>query len=182
MAILSVGPTSTHPSIAAAMLVAGPGDTIQLESGYSNEAADVLYSGMTVTGDASSTGIILNLAVGVSAFLAGGTAPFTWRVTEGRLPPGIASELRPETGAFRIVGTPTEKNVSNILVEVTDGAGRTTSKAFAIDIQTAKPVIEPTKPPEEGGCSCATSSAPGSDLGALALLLGVALVLTRRRR
>jgi subtilase family serine protease len=121
-------------------------------------------------------------AYDVTVESTGGTAPFTWRVTEGRLPPGIASELRPETGAFRIVGTPTEKNVSNILVEVTDGAGRTTSKAFAIDIQTAKPVIDPTPPPEEAGCSCATSSAPGSDLGALALLLGVALVLTPRRR
>ena len=137
--------------------------------------------GFTITTASLPVGYISE-AYDVTVESTGGTAPFTWRVTEGRLPPGIASELRPETGAFRIVGTPTEKNVSNILVEVTDGAGRTTSKAFAIDIQTAKPVIDPTPPPEEGGCSCATSSAPGSDLGALALLLGVALVLSRRRR
>jgi trimeric autotransporter adhesin len=75
MAILSVGPTSTYPSIAAAMLFAAPSDTIQLEAGYSNETATVSQSGMIVTGDASSTGIILQLAVGVSAFAAGGTAP-----------------------------------------------------------------------------------------------------------
>ena len=75
MAILLVGPSSPFLSIAQAMAVALPNDTVQLESGYSNETATVTRSGMTVTGDASSTGIVLQLAVGVAVFTAAGTAP-----------------------------------------------------------------------------------------------------------
>ena len=77
MAIRSVGPTSTYPSISAAMLAAGPNDTIQLESGYSGESATVTQSGITVSGDAGSIGVALRLAAGIPAFTATGTAPFT---------------------------------------------------------------------------------------------------------
>lgn len=116
-------------------------------------------------------------AYDVTIASTGGIAPFEWRVTEGRLPPGIASELRPETGEFRIVGTPTEANVSNILIEVTDGTGRTTSMPFAIDIEASKPVVIEPPPPDEG---CSTTGAGGiTQLGLLALALG--LVAIRRR-
>src|SRR5688572_6776915 len=75
MANFFVGPTSDHPTIASAMLAAGPNDSIILESGYSNEAATVLHNGMTVSGDATSTGIVLTLAPGIPTFFLGGTAP-----------------------------------------------------------------------------------------------------------
>jgi Ca2+-binding RTX toxin-like protein len=75
MAIRTVGPNSTYPSIAAAMADSGPGDTIQLEPGYSNETATVLHSGMTITGEASSTGIVLNLGMGIATVTLAGTAP-----------------------------------------------------------------------------------------------------------
>jgi Ca2+-binding RTX toxin-like protein len=75
MAIRTVGPNGTYASIAAAMADSGPGDTIQLEPGYSNETATVLYSGMIITGEASSTGIVLNLAEGVATVTLAGTAP-----------------------------------------------------------------------------------------------------------
>lgn len=75
MAIRTVGPTSTYPTIAAAMAASGPGDIIQLEPGYSNETATVTHSGMTITGEASSTGITLNLAMGIATVTLGGTAP-----------------------------------------------------------------------------------------------------------
>ena len=76
MPILLVGPHSPlYRSISQAMSAAGPGDTIQLESGYSNETASVTHSGMTVNGDASSTGIVLQLATGVALFTATGAAP-----------------------------------------------------------------------------------------------------------
>ena len=51
MAIFTVGPNSTYPTIAAAMATAGPGDTIQLEAGYSSETAVVTHSGMIITGE-----------------------------------------------------------------------------------------------------------------------------------
>ena len=77
MAILTVGSTSTYSSISQAMAAASAGDTIQLQSGYSNDTADVTQNGLTVTGDATSTGIVLNLLTGDSGFTAAGTAAFT---------------------------------------------------------------------------------------------------------
>ena len=76
MTIRTVGPSSAFPTIAAAMLVAGPGDTIQLEAGYSNETATINFSGMTIFGGAASHGIVLNLALGVATVTMTGTAPF----------------------------------------------------------------------------------------------------------
>jgi Ca2+-binding RTX toxin-like protein len=76
MAIRTVGPNSDFPTIAAAMQASGPGDTIQLEAGYSNETATIAFSGMTITGGAGSTGIVLNLAMGIATVTMTGTAPF----------------------------------------------------------------------------------------------------------
>lgn len=75
MAILTVGPNSTFPTIAAAMLAANPNDTIQLEAGYGNETATVTQPGMIVTGEATSTGIVLQLATGIPTFTLAGAAP-----------------------------------------------------------------------------------------------------------
>lgn len=77
MAILSVGSLSTYSTITAAMLDAVAGDIINLQSGYSNETAIINKPGISVTGDASSVGIILQLAVGIPTFSVAGTTPFT---------------------------------------------------------------------------------------------------------
>jgi len=79
MAIRTVGPNSDFPTIAAAMLASGPGDTIQLEDGYSNETATIAFSGMTIFGGAGSTGIDLDLAMGIATVTLTGTAPFGLR-------------------------------------------------------------------------------------------------------
>ncbi len=75
MTIRTVGPNSDFPTIAAAMNAAGPNDTIQLESGYSNEIATVKFSGMTIFGGALSQGIVLNLGMGIATVTLTGTAP-----------------------------------------------------------------------------------------------------------
>ncbi|HEX2554612.1 MAG TPA: calcium-binding protein [Microvirga sp.] len=75
MPVLNVGPNSTYPTIAAAMPFANPADTILLEAGYGNEAATVTQNGITVAGDATSTGIVLTLGAGVATFALDGTAP-----------------------------------------------------------------------------------------------------------
>jgi Ca2+-binding RTX toxin-like protein len=75
MANLSVGPTSTHASIALAMTGAVDGDTISLEAGYGNEAANITRNGITVDGDATSTGITLQLAPRVAILTLTGDAP-----------------------------------------------------------------------------------------------------------
>ncbi|UPY38130.1 calcium-binding protein [Sediminicoccus sp. KRV36] len=76
MPVLSVGSLSVFPSIAAALLAASPGDTIQLQAGYSNETVVITLTGLIITGDASSTGIVLQLGVGIPTFTTTGTAPF----------------------------------------------------------------------------------------------------------
>jgi Ca2+-binding RTX toxin-like protein len=75
MAILTVGPNSTFPTIAAAMLAASPGDTIVLENGYSNETAAVTVNNLFFDGSASSTNILLQLAPGIGALTLQGNAP-----------------------------------------------------------------------------------------------------------
>ena len=75
MAILTVGPTSTYESISDAMVDAGPNDTIVLEAGYGNETATVTHSGMTISGGATSTGVVLLLGSGVTNVSLAGTAP-----------------------------------------------------------------------------------------------------------
>jgi hypothetical protein len=75
MTTFLVGPTAPFHTISAAMLAAGVTDTIQLQSGYSNETATVTHVGMTVTGEANSTGIVLNLGTGVTALTLAGLAP-----------------------------------------------------------------------------------------------------------
>ena len=76
MAIRSIGPNSDFPTIAAAMLVAGPGDILQLEEGYSHETATIGFSGMVIAGGATSQGIVLNLGPGIPTVTMTGTAPF----------------------------------------------------------------------------------------------------------
>jgi Ca2+-binding RTX toxin-like protein len=72
---LTVGPTSTFPTIAAAMAAAGTGDIISLEAGYGNENALVTVDGLSFDGGPSSTDINLQLATGISAITLLGTAP-----------------------------------------------------------------------------------------------------------
>ena len=50
-----------HPTIAAAMAAANPGDTIALAAGYVSETATVSKDNLLFTGDASNTGIGLTL-------------------------------------------------------------------------------------------------------------------------
>lgn len=75
MSIYTVGLGSDFPTIAAAMLAAGPGDTLRLAPGYSHEAATVRFSGMTIFGGSGSQGIILNLGLGIATVTLTGNAP-----------------------------------------------------------------------------------------------------------
>lgn len=122
----------------------------------------------------------LNETYDVRIESSGGTGPFMWQITEGRLPAGFNSEVSPETGSFRILGTPTAPDVTNILVEVTDGARRVARKAFAIDVR-ERPVVDQTPEPTDEGCSC-TSAERSSGGVAWLLIGGLALLVLRRRK
>jgi Ca2+-binding RTX toxin-like protein len=68
MTVRTVGRQADFASIADAMIAAGPGDLIDLQAGYSDETAFVTRSGLTLDAERSSTGIVLTLQAGVTAF------------------------------------------------------------------------------------------------------------------
>lgn len=68
-----------------------------------------------------------------------GTTPYTWAITSGALPPGLA--LTPGTGA--ISGTPTSDGSYNFTIQATDSDNpqRTSSKSLVITVNPNKPKI-----------------------------------------
>src|SRR5688500_14723403 len=74
MTIRTVGPTSTYPTIAAAVGAASAGDIIRLEAGYSNERAVLTVQDLTVTGGVASVNIELVLGTGIGNVTLGGMA------------------------------------------------------------------------------------------------------------
>lgn len=74
MTIRYVGPSSTYPTIAAAVAASAAGDTIRLASGYSNERAVLTVQDLTVQGAASSLNIDLELGVGINNVTLAGFA------------------------------------------------------------------------------------------------------------
>ena len=61
---------------------------------------------------------------------AGGTAPYTYQVTSGALPPGL--QLNNTTGA--VTGTPTKPGTFDFTVVATDSLGVTGSQAMSIQV------------------------------------------------
>lgn len=74
MTIRNVGPSSTYPTIAAAVGAAAGGDIILLEAGYSNERAVLSVQDLTVQGGAASLNIELVLGTGIGDVTLGGLA------------------------------------------------------------------------------------------------------------
>jgi hypothetical protein len=64
--------------------------------------------------------------------VSGGTAPFTWSLSVGTLPPGLTL-----SSAGVLSGTPTTAGTSNFTIKVADVAGGSASKAFALTINAA---------------------------------------------
>ncbi len=61
---------------------------------------------------------------------SGGTAPFTWGVISGQMPPGLTLNA----GGGQITGTPTGAGTFNFTVQLSDEARLTTTKALSITI------------------------------------------------
>lgn len=94
---------------------------------------------------------------------SGGTAPFTFTVSSGGLPPGLT--LNPATGV--ISGTPTAAGTFNFTITATDSSLCTGSLVFSIQITGVPP---PPPPPPPPGGAVPTLSEWGAILMALLII------------
>lgn len=62
---------------------------------------------------------------------AGGTAPYTWRLDSGALPPGLSFS------GGRVFGTPAAAGTSRFTVRVTDSGGAYTTRSFDLTVNSA---------------------------------------------
>jgi hypothetical protein len=86
----------------------------------------------------AEVGVTFNTTLTVS----GGTAPYTFSISWGELPPGLA--LSTKTGT--ISGQPTETGTYNFGVHVTDSSDLGTGQAFAITVAKAPAVVVTVTP------------------------------------
>ena len=119
----------------------------------------------------------------------GGTAPFTWSVSSGTLPPGLTFD--PATGA--ITGTPTAAGTFDFTVMVVDSTQLSATQAQTITIAPdcavpttiPAPTTGPTVAPTVGGTLPPTGSGSPAPLylSLVVMALGsLAIIITTRRR
>ena len=92
--------------------------------------ADVFGQVTITTNSPLPTGVVNTAYTGVTIMATGGTAPRTFSVLTGSLPPGLS--LNAASGA--ITGTPTTAGTSNFTIRATATAGGVGDKAFVLRI------------------------------------------------
>jgi hypothetical protein len=105
---------------------------------------------ITVTGGApvaAKVGVAYSVSLG-----SGGTAPFTWQITAGKLPGGLSLNASANTGAPVITGTPTAAGTFNFTIKLTDSAAGTAgpvsvSQQLTIVVNSAPLVVNTTSLP-----------------------------------
>lgn len=135
---------------------------------------------LTLTVDVGSGGLFITTAAlpgattgsAYSATLAasGGTAPYSWDVTAGFLPPGL--NLNQATG--EIFGSTASAGAYSFSVTVTDAALATNTRGLSITVSSGNSG-------DDGGCSSGESPSMVPQLLLLAFLLAASLRAARRR-
>jgi subtilase family serine protease len=120
-------------------------------SGDANYAASTASAAQTITVTANVPTVttsslqsdIVNVVYPTTTLIAsGGTAPYTWTITTGNLPTGLA----PLSTGGVISGTPTAIGTFNFTVQVKDSTGVTATKALSITIDPTLQVTTTTVP------------------------------------
>jgi len=105
-----------------------------------------INASLAVTTATLPSGVVGTPYTSTTLTAVGGTAPFTWAVTVGTLPPGLSLST-----AGVISGTPTNSGTSNFTVRVTDSGSRTATQVLSIAIN--------------GSLTITTTSLPSGVLG-----------------
>jgi hypothetical protein len=112
-----------------------------------NYWVDVVFSGGTSlkVGTASLPNATKSVAYSQSLAASGGTSPYSWSLSSGSLPTGLAL---PSSGA--ISGTPTVAGTSPFTVVVKDSTGASASANLSINVVTAAPPTVSVNSPANG--------------------------------
>ena len=89
-----------------------------------------IVSALTITTQPTLPGGAVGVAYSQSVVAVGGNSPYTWSISSGSLPAGLA--LAPASGA--ISGTPTAAGSFTFTVQVTDSASVKVNKAFSMSV------------------------------------------------
>jgi hypothetical protein len=136
--------------------------TVQVTDSYETKISQqyslTINPTVTITSASPLTGGTVNLAYTFTFQASGGTQPYTWAVSAGALPTGIA----PNASTGQISGKPTAAGTANFTMQVTDANGATASAPFTLTI-VPNPAITSTLPPPALGSPYSTQlTATGS--------------------
>jgi sugar lactone lactonase YvrE len=124
--------SGTPLSAGTAMFTAQVTDSIQSIATQTYGLAILLPSITTISSLLQGT---VGFSYSQTLSATGGAAPYTWTLLSGALPAGLT--LSP---GGMITGTPTVAGTSNFTVQLTDGAGNSTTRAFTLVVVTAPPL------------------------------------------
>src|SRR5437899_11895370 len=139
---------STSGSISGTPTTAGSySSTIQAADSAGRKASKAftvsVASPLSITTASLSSGTV-GVAYSATLSAAGGTPPYTWSLTAGSLPPGLALST-----SGSISGMPTAVGSYSFTIQAADSAGRKASQAFTVSIAsppqltTTTPTISP---------------------------------------
>ena len=98
---------------------------------YSRECSVVIRP-LEISGKFTESTMELDTYSDNGVKVVGGTAPFTWNVIEGTLPPGL--KVTSSGSNALLSGTPTEEGRYTFTLEVSDAEGKTATKSFTVSV------------------------------------------------
>jgi hypothetical protein len=114
-----------------------------LQNSVTRSLTIVVTDALTITSATALPAASVGAPYAQALTAGGGTTPYTWELTLGILPPGLT--LTPTTG--QIAGTATTPGSYSFIVQVTDGAGATSSKGLTINVTTGITIVTPAALP-----------------------------------
>src|SRR2546425_2376591 len=107
-------------------------DSVVQKASQAFTVAIVLALSITTTSLPSGT---VGVAYSTTLSATGGTPPYTWSLTTGSLPPGLALST-----SGTISGTPTAAGSYTFTIQASDSVGQKASQAFTVSVGSPPPL------------------------------------------